>query len=184
MASSEPDWDSIRRRAAQHGDTHLSKSIDELSGWWICGVRGSVPKPRRLSGLEAWFLREHYQDGNDERILRGPFTSAKKATALWVERGWDKLGELEKLRAYGEFDPPKRVEMLRGSGTGYFKAGQFAYVLGWDARGGLYWVDRDGDSARGEMAYLVSKTKGMRGVALWFSASAVRFTARSSSSKS
>ncbi len=76
------------------------------------------------------------------------------------------------------FSPPRRVEILRASGVGYFKRGQFGYALSWDKRGGMYWVDKDGSSPRGAIAYLVSKTKDMRGGALWFSEDGVRFTAR------
>ena len=42
----------------------------------------------------------------------------------------------------------------------------------------MHWVDKDGSSPRGAIAYLVSKTKDMRGGALWFSEDGVRFTAR------
>ncbi len=53
-------------------------------------------------------------------------------------------------------------------------------MVGWDARGGKYFADDSdvGPSPRGTVAYLVSKTKEMRGGALWFPASAFRFTAR------
>ncbi len=89
MSDPDPDWASIRKRAAEYSG-FTSKQTDELSGWWICGVRGSTPQPRRLTGVEAWYLREHYRDGNDERLLRGPFDSSAEAVATWKERGWDK----------------------------------------------------------------------------------------------
>jgi hypothetical protein len=76
---------------------------------------------------------------------------------------------------YGSISPPRRVEILRAGGK-YFKPGQFAYVLSYDKRGSNYWVDKDGASREGELAYLVSKTKDMRGGALWFSADGLRFT--------
>lgn len=77
---------------------------------------------------------------------------------------------------------PRRVEILVGSGAGYFKAGQFAYVIAQNKKGGMHFCNRHGgdggSSAPGETAYLVSKTKDMRGGALWFSRDALRFTKR------
>lgn len=83
-------------------------------------------------------------------------------------------------KTYGRIDPPRRVEILVGSGAGYFKRGQYAYAIGFDARGGNYWVDRGGSSSPGDIAYLISKTKDMRGGALWFSKDAIRFTGSTS----
>lgn len=40
----------------------------------------------------------------------------------------------------------------------------------------MYFVDKDGESEPGEVAFLVSKSADMRGGALWFSAEALRFT--------
>ena len=40
----------------------------------------------------------------------------------------------------------------------------------------MYFADKDGLSAPGEVAFLVSKTSDGRGGALWFSADALRFT--------
>jgi hypothetical protein len=80
---------------------------------------------------------------------------------------------------------PRRVEILVGSGgskprpSDYFKRGQFAYVIGTDARGGANAVNRDwpdSETKEGETAYLVSKSPGMRGGALWFTKEALRFT--------
>jgi len=81
--------------------------------------------------------------------------------------------------SYGSFSPPKRVVILIGSGAGYFKAGQYAYALSWDTRGGQHPVNanRSGAVPRGEKVFLVSKTKEMRGGALWFTKDAIRFTA-------
>jgi len=81
-------------------------------------------------------------------------------------------------RALDSFDPPRRVEILATSGAGYFKKGQFGYALSWDKRGGNYPMDTHGPSEPGEMTYLVSKTKDMRGGALWFTSRGVRFTGR------
>jgi hypothetical protein len=80
--------------------------------------------------------------------------------------------------SYGSFSPPRRVEILIGSGTGYFKTGQYAYALSWDTRGGQFLVNvnRSGPVRRGEKVFLISKTKGGRGGALWMSKDAVRFT--------
>lgn len=76
--------------------------------------------------------------------------------------------------------PIRRVQIVgKGKiGTGYFKPGQFAYVIGEDDRGGNYWIDQEGQSAPGQTAYLISKTKDMRGGALWISPVSIRFTAR------
>jgi hypothetical protein len=77
---------------------------------------------------------------------------------------------------------PKRVEILRGSGTGYFKRGQYGYVMAVNTIGGMHLSDRSEppwESKPGELAYLVSKTKDMRGGATWYSASSLRFTQRS-----
>jgi len=79
------------------------------------------------------------------------------------------------------YDPPKRVQVLRGSGTGYWKAGQFGYVRVANTHGGFFCVDRDAadnPSKKGELVYLVSKSKDGRGGALWFSHDAVRFTGK------
>ena len=80
---------------------------------------------------------------------------------------------------------PKRVEILRGDGS-YFKRGQFGYVVGTNISPltkktyEVYLQDRSpGNTRPGELAYLVSKSKGMRGGALWYSAEALRFTKRS-----
>lgn len=71
----------------------------------------------------------------------------------------------------------RRVEILQPSGAGYFKRGQFAYVVGETAQGGMsYCHEHCVDSKRGEIAYLVSKSKDSRGGALWFAANALRFT--------
>lgn len=70
---------------------------------------------------------------------------------------------------------PRRVEILKSDGR-YFKPGQFGYVLATETRGGMHCQDTSTPSRAGEPAYLVSKTKDMRGGALWFSADGVRFT--------
>jgi hypothetical protein len=44
--------------------------------------------------------------------------------------------------------------------------------------GGMHFVNNSRTSKPGEIAYLVSKSKEMRGGALWFSADAIRFTTR------
>lgn len=87
------------------------------------------------------------------------------------------------MKKYGSVNPPRRVQIRVGSSSeprasDYFKAGQFAYVIGYDARGGMYWLDKPGPSPAGQVAYLVSKTKDMRGGALWFSKDGLRFTKR------
>jgi len=86
----------------------------------------------------------------------------------------------KKSKTHRPFDPPRRVEILQGSGTSYFKRGQFGYVLAANTHGGFHFVNRTSDwtSKPGEIAYLVSKSKGMRGGALWFSADGIRFTGK------
>lgn len=75
---------------------------------------------------------------------------------------------------------PQRVQIVAPDpiGARYFKYGQFAYVIGSCDDGGMYWIDKPGHSDKGEIAYLISKTKTMAGGALWISAEGVRFTAR------
>lgn len=75
---------------------------------------------------------------------------------------------------------PQRVQIIAKGriGAGYFKTGQFAYVIGQNDDGGMFWIDKDGESEKGETAYLVSKTKEMAGGALWFSGDGIRFTSR------
>lgn len=75
---------------------------------------------------------------------------------------------------------PRRVQIVAPDPIGgrYFKHGQFAYVLGENNQGGMYCIDREGPSKKGETAYLVSKTKEMAGGALWFSVDGLRFTGR------
>lgn len=63
-------------------------------------------------------------------------------------------------------------------GARYFKHGQFAYVIGSSSDGGMYWIDKPGHSRKGEVTFLISKTKGMAGGALWISEDGVRFTSR------
>ncbi len=78
---------------------------------------------------------------------------------------------------YGRVDPPRRVQIVTGSGAGYFKPGQFAFVIGYDTRGGMYAVDDSGPpSAVGEKLYMVAKSKHARGGALWFHPRSLRFT--------
>lgn len=79
------------------------------------------------------------------------------------------------MAKYGSYPEPRRVELLVTTGT-YFKAGQFAYALGWDERGGLYCQDKKGMTRPGQRGYLISKTKTMRGGGLWFSGDGIRFT--------
>ena len=76
---------------------------------------------------------------------------------------------------------PRRVQIIAKGGKiggGYFKTGQFAYVIAVNDGGGMYWIDKDGYSKKGDVAYLISKTKDMKGGALWISAEGVRFTGR------
>lgn len=75
---------------------------------------------------------------------------------------------------------PRRVQIVAHDriGAGYFKHGQFAYVIGMSDDGGMYWIDKPGHSEKGQVVYLISKTKEMRGGALWISEDGIRFTSR------
>lgn len=77
-------------------------------------------------------------------------------------------------------EKPRRVQIVAAGhiGAGYFKHGQFAYVIGMSDDGGMYWIDKPGQSEKGQIAYLISKTKEMKGGALWISEDGVRFTSR------
>lgn len=88
------------------------------------------------------------------------------------------MPKISTRKSFDTVSPPRRVQIVVGSGARYFKPGQYAYVIGYDKRGGYYWVDKDGESAPGEVAYLVSKSKNMAGGALWFSGDGLRFTTR------
>ena len=80
--------------------------------------------------------------------------------------------------------PPKRVQILKvDTGSGYWKPGQFGYAISYSTRPGMFTMDK-GPSEGGEMSYMVSKSKDMRGGALWFSAEALRFTGKESAPKS
>jgi hypothetical protein len=81
-----------------------------------------------------------------------------------------------KNKSYGRFSEPRRGEIVHVNSPGWFKVGQFGYVVSWDKRGGCHWIDRDGMSPVGTKAYLVQKTKAGGGGALWFSSTGVRFT--------
>lgn len=72
---------------------------------------------------------------------------------------------------------PRRVEILVASGAGYFKKGQFGYVVGSNSKGGMHCQDI-GESKPGQIAYLVAKAKHGRGGAIWYSRRGLRFTAR------
>lgn len=74
--------------------------------------------------------------------------------------------------------PPKRVQILKADSVGgYWKPGQFGYAVSYSTRPGMHTMDK-GPSESGDLSYLVSKSKGKGGGALWFSAQALRFTGR------
>lgn len=74
--------------------------------------------------------------------------------------------------------PPRRVQIIRAERSGgYYKPGQFGYAISYSTHPGMMTLDK-GETAGGELAYLVSKTPEMRGGALWFSAEGIRFTGR------
>jgi hypothetical protein len=74
----------------------------------------------------------------------------------------------------------RRVQIIAQGkvGAGYFKTGQYAYILGATSDGGVYCIDKNGpgSSPKGQLCFLISKTRDMRGGALWISSDAVRFT--------
>lgn len=126
----------------------------------------------------------HYGDAAHPPMLTSEFTGTAKelrtlrseakreGTPLRVQTVREKSASSKPL----SFKTPRRVQITVSSGSGYFKKGQYAYVISHDDRGGMYWIDKDGHSEPGERAYLVSKTKDMRGGALWFSEDGIRFT--------
>lgn len=72
--------------------------------------------------------------------------------------------------------PPRRVQILKADTVGdYWKPGQFGYAVSYSTRPGMHTMDK-GPSEEGDLVYLVSKSKGKGGGALWFSAQALRFT--------
>jgi hypothetical protein len=75
-------------------------------------------------------------------------------------------------------DPPRRVQVLKADSVGgYWKPGQFGYAVGYSTHPGMHTLDR-GPSEAGALSYLVSKSKGKGGGALWFSAEGLRFTGK------
>lgn len=84
---------------------------------------------------------------------------------------------MEKVK---EFKPAKRAQVIAPNpvGTGYMKHGQYVYVVAMTTAGGMHWIDKDGDSPKGQKAYLISKTKDARSGALWISEDGIRFTGK------
>jgi hypothetical protein len=79
--------------------------------------------------------------------------------------------------------PPKRVQIVKvDTGSGYWKPGQFGYAISYSTYPGMFTMDK-GPSKADELSYLVSKSKGMRGGALWFSADGLRFTGKEKAPK-
>lgn len=79
---------------------------------------------------------------------------------------------------HSKIDPPKRVQIVKADRSGgYWKAGQFGYAIACTTHPGMHTLDK-GPTKGGEVAYLVSKSKGMVGGALWFTADGLRFTSR------
>jgi len=74
---------------------------------------------------------------------------------------------------------PRRVQIVAPNpiGSGYFKHGQYAYVVGVSNLGGMFQIDK-GESKKGQTSYLISKSKNAGGGALWISEGAIRFTSR------
>ena len=75
-------------------------------------------------------------------------------------------------------NPPKRVQILKAdTASDYWKPGQFGYAVSYSTHPGMHTMD-SGPSSAGDLSYLVSKSKGKGGGALWFSAQALRFTGK------
>lgn len=128
------------------------------------------PLSERLEVAEslADYFWSEYKLGNFKDLLPTKYRDAALAAKS--------SGSSTASPTFAKIEPAKRVEIKRGSGTGYFKPGQFAYALGFDTRGGMLCADSTGEAKKGELCYLVSKTKEMKGGALWFRASSLRFT--------
>lgn len=79
---------------------------------------------------------------------------------------------------HASISPPRRVQVLKADTVGgYWKPVQFGYAVAYSTHPGMHTMDK-GPSEPGELSYLVSKSKGMGGGALWFSAQALRFTSK------
>ena len=79
---------------------------------------------------------------------------------------------------HDSISPPRRVQILKADTVGgYWKPGQFGYAVGYSTHPGMHTMDK-GPSEPGALSYLVSKSKGKGGGALWFSAQALRFTGK------
>lgn len=75
-------------------------------------------------------------------------------------------------------NPPRRVQILKADTVSdYWKPGQFGFAVGYSTHPGMHTMD-SGPSDAGALSYLVSKSKGKGGGALWFSAQALRFTGK------
>ena len=84
---------------------------------------------------------------------------------------------------HASISPPRRVQILKADTVGgYWKPGQFGYAVAYSTHPGMYTMDK-GPSESGELSYLVSKSKGKGGGALWFSAQALRFTGKDTAPK-
>jgi hypothetical protein len=79
---------------------------------------------------------------------------------------------------HASISPPRRVQILKADTVGgYWKPGQFGYAVAYSTHPGMHTMDK-GPSEPGAMSYLVSKSKGKGGGALWFSAQGLRFTGK------
>lgn len=84
------------------------------------------------------------------------------------------------MSALVKFEPSlvgRRVKIVDSGGSNYFKPGQFGYIVSSTRHGGMHTLDA-GNSRPGQLTHLVSKTKSMRGGALWFSEKGVRLSGR------
>jgi hypothetical protein len=103
-------------------------------------------------------------------VIESMPTRATKELRDWVNH-WE----------HGPLEPVQRVQIIEGSSSpprpnDYWKPHQFGYAIGYSFLGGM--VGQRRSSKHGEVAYMVSKTKGGRGGATWFLEDELRFTSR------
>jgi hypothetical protein len=134
-----------------------------------------IPKKYQKQAKGSAPIKPRYPQGDEgrDKPYHGPSEDYPRSPARGHAR--KKLGQ-SRSRPVAEKSYP-RVEILESGGSKYFRPGQFGYVIGSTSRGGMHTLDH-GDSREGDLTYLVSKTKGIGGGALWFSPDALRFTGR------
>lgn len=69
-----------------------------------------------------------------------------------------------------------QITKVEKIGCEYFKPGQYCYVIAETTEPGMFTIDRDSFSLKGEVSYLVSKSHKTTGGAVWVSGLSIRFT--------